>query len=347
MKSIRLGNGKVALARGGHVSKAAMLAASLFMGLPPLAEDLGEGRNPHGVVCAANESRFTSGHYSEPLTALTIGWKDQEKVDEILQNLFPEVPVSRRFEFKKANNAQAYLSEVDDIRAIGMPFKRVEYTGTSVNEKTVNKGLTVRIDHDQCDDVQVEIAVTIERLQARLARNDLRRGIALLETNDATAGVVFSAATNPDGLIRAALTASTDVTGVRPNVLVYGEAAWDLRLDAYEAPARVQPTTRAEKTPEELARYFMVDRVEIVKARYQSSATAKGPIVPATVYAYSAYPGAGKDDPSAVKRFTSKTRNGLRYGVYVVEHEKYTDVSVEMYSNIVATGLGIVSRTVT
>lgn len=315
----------------------------------PLGVDLGEGRNPAGLICAANESRFVSGHYSEPLTGYTVGWKDPENVDAILQRLFPEVPVARRFEFKKASNAQAFLSEVDDIRPINSPFKRVEYTGTSANEKTVNKGLTVRIDHDQADDVEAEKTAAVERLMQRLARNELRRGIALLEANDTTAGAIFSAATNPDGLIRAMLKASADVTGIRPNVLVYGEAAFDLRLDAYEDPARVNAngSNRAEKSLAELAGYFMVDLVEVVKARYQSSATAKGAIVPSTVYGYLALPGIGKDDPSAVKRFTSKSRGGQRYGVYVVEHEKYTDVSVEMYSNIVATGLGIVTRTIT
>ncbi|MFA5265211.1 MAG: hypothetical protein WC378_15420 [Opitutaceae bacterium] len=314
----------------------------------PLGIDLGEGRNPAGLICAANEARFTSGHYSEPLTAYTAGWKDPENIDAILQRLFPEVAVSRRFEFKKADNAQAFLSEADDLRPISSPFKRVEYSGTSANEKTVNKGLTIRIDHDQCDDVEAEKSVAVERLMQRLARNEFRRGIALLEANVGalTAGATFSKTTNPDGLIRAMLKTSADVTGIRPNVVAYGEAAWDLRLDAYEDPARVQPTSRADKTPEELARYLGVDLVEIIKARYQSTATAKTAIVPATVYGYLALQGAGKDDPSAVKRFTSKSRNGLRYGVYVVDHEKFTDVSVEMYSNIVATGLGIVNRTI-
>ena len=322
----------------------AALAVDMFQ---PLGFDLGEGRNPAGLICAANESRFTSGHYSEPLTAYTVGWRDPEDVDAILQRLFPEVPVSRRFDFKKANNAEAFLTEVDDLRPIGSPFKRVEYSGTSSDSKTHNKGLTVRIDHDQTEDLEGEKQSSINRLLQRLARNDLRRGIAILEANDTTAGAIFSKDTNPDGLIRAMLKQSADLTGLRPNVVVYGEAAWDLRLDAYEDPARVQPTNRGDKTTEELARYLMVDRVEIVKARYQSTATAKAAIVPSTVYGYSAFPGIGKDDPSAVKRFTSKSRGGQRYGVYVVEHEKFTDVSVEMYSNIVYTGLGIVTRTAT
>jgi hypothetical protein len=313
----------------------------------PLGQDLGEGRNPAGLICAANESRFASGHYSEPLTAYTVGWKDPENIDAILQRLFPEVMVSRRFEFKNAVNAEAFLSETDDLRPIGSPFKRVEYKGTSTNEKTVNKGLTVRIDHDQCDDVEAEKQSTINRLLQRLQRNELRRGLALLEANDNSSADVYAATTNPDGLVRAQLVASTNVTGIRPNVVVYGEAAFDLRLDAYEAPARVQPTSRADLSLADLARYFMVDLVEVVKARYQSTATAKARIIPSSVYCYLAQQGMGKDDPSAVKRFVSNSRGGQRYGVYVVEHEKFTDVSVEMYSNIVLTGLGIETRTIT
>lgn len=315
----------------------------------PLGLDRGPGLNPTGLICTANEARFTQAHYSEPLTAYTVGWRDPENVDQVLQRLFPEVVTSRRFEFKKAENAQAFLSETDDLRPIGSPFKRVEYTGTSANEKTHNKGLTIRIDHDQHDDLQGEINRSVDRLMQRLARNELRRGIALLEANDATAGVIFSAATNPDGFVRAMLSSSADTTGIRPNVVAYGEAAWDLRLDAYEAAANTSSYAgrAAAMSMQDLATHLMVDTVEVVKARYQSSRTVKSKVVPSTVYGYLAIQGAGLDDPSAVKRFVSNSRGGQRYGVYVVEHEKFTDVSVEMYSNIVATGIGIVTRTVT
>lgn len=314
-----------------------------FSEVAPLGVDLGEGRNPAGLICAANEARFTAGHYSEPLTAYTVGWTDPENIDAILQRLFPEVMVSRRFEFKKAINAQAFLSEADDLRPIGSPFKRVEYTGESANEKTLNKGLTVRIDHDQCDDLEAEKQTAIKRLLQRLARNELRRGLALLDASDVAVGAkVWSGATNPDGDLRAMGIASANVTGIFPNVFAIAEAAWHLRLDAYEAAARVNQN-RASQTPALLAQYLGADVVEVVKARYQSSATAKAVALPTLVFAYSAYQGAGKDDPSAVKRFVSSSRGGQRYGVYVVEHEKFTDVSVELYSNIVATGTGIQS----
>jgi hypothetical protein len=304
----------------------------------PLGKDEGSGRNTPGLICAANEARFTSSNYSEPLTAYTVGWKDPEDLGALLERLFPTIQVGRRFEFKKANNAEAFLSEVDDIRAIGAPFKRVEYTGTTVNEKTINKGLTIRVDHDDVvGDGWREL--TVQRLMQRLFRNELRRGIALIDAAATNTARIFATTTNPDAMIRDDLFDATGVSGIRPNVVVYGEAAWDLRADAYEGQDTPYAGRAAAMTPEELARKLMVDVVEIVKARYQSSASAKTAIVPSVVYSYLAQQGLSKDDPSNVKRFVTPTDAG-RTKVYVEEHSKFTDISVEHYSNIVVTSSG-------
>ncbi len=320
------------------------LIAPSFSGEMPLGEDRGFGLNQPGLICAANEARFTASHYSEPLTALTIGWRDPENIDAILARLFPEILVGRRFEFKSAINAQAFLSETDDLRPIGSPFKKVEYTGTSTSSKTHNRGLTICIDHDECDDLEAEVALAIGRLQQRLRRNSLRRGLAILDANDVAVGAkVWSASTNPDGDLRAMAIASANVCGLLPNVFAISEAAWHLRLDAYEAGAtRTNAGSRSTLTTAQLAQYLAADVVEIVKARYQSTATAKAVVLPLLVFAYSAYPGQSKDEPSAVKRFVSAGRNG-RNAVYRRDEDKYTEVSVEHYENIVATGIGIQS----
>jgi len=39
--------------------------------------------------------------------------------------------------------------DADDVRSIGADFKRLEYRGTTLMDKTVNKGLTIRVDLDQ------------------------------------------------------------------------------------------------------------------------------------------------------------------------------------------------------
>ena len=311
----------------------------------PLGTDQGPGQNQAGLICAANEARFTSAHYSEPLTAYTVGWRDPENIDALLDRLFPAIQVGRRFEFKKAVNAEAFLSETDDIRPIGSPFKQVEYKGTSVSDKTHNRGLMIRVDHDEIEAGDTgwrERYVSI--LLQRLKRNSLRRGFAILDGADHAGGnTAFTAATNPDGLIRAMGKTSADTSGLYPNCYAIGELAWHYRLDAYEAPTRVNAAGRASMTPQALAQYLMADVVEVVKARYQSSATAKSAVLSARIYAYSEFQGQTKDDPSAIKRFVSSARGGQRYGVYVTEHEKFTEIAVECYENIVATGVGVES----
>lgn len=313
----------------------------------PLGHDAGPNQNPCGLICAANEARFTSAHYSEPLTGFTVGWRDRENLDQQRQRLFPEVQVGRRFEFKAALNAQAFLSELDDLRPIGSPFKRVAYTGETVNSKTHNHGLTVRLDHDEVDDLEMEVTRTIDRLLQRITRNSFRRGNALLLANDTNSGEIWGATDNPDGDLRTMAKASADNTGVWPNVFAIGELAWHYRLNSYEDSTRDNGGQRSMLTTQQIAQYLGADVVEIVKARYQSSATAKSALMAGIVFAYLAEQGAGKDDPSAVKRFVSSGRAGQKYGVYRQEYEKYTDISLEYYELYVATGIGIESRTIT
>ncbi|MEK9752265.1 MAG: hypothetical protein VW338_03510, partial [Rhodospirillaceae bacterium] len=216
---------------------AAAVAGSHLLGLNdlPILNDEGTGRNPSGRVCASNESRFQSTFFSEPLTAYCVGWRDPENLDQLVQDLFPEVQVGRRFEFKKATNAEAFLSELeDDHRAIGSAFKQVEFTGTTVNEKTHNKGLTIRVDHDDevGDDWRERYT---QMLLQRLMRNELRRGLALVDAAGTNQAKTWNSSANPDGDVRNALSLSADGAGVRANTVVYGEGAWDKRLDVYEA----------------------------------------------------------------------------------------------------------------
>lgn len=70
-------------------------------------------------VFNAHESRFSAAHYSEALTAFSTGYKDPENLSDLLEFIAPSIPVGRRFEFKRANNSEAFLSESDDVRAIG------------------------------------------------------------------------------------------------------------------------------------------------------------------------------------------------------------------------------------
>ena len=309
----------------------------------PLAID--DGLQVPGIICAANESRFNAAHLSEPLTAFTVGWQDPEKLRELLDFIAPPVLVGRRFEYKKAVNSEAFLSETDDLRAIGSAFKRVEYTGDTVNEKTLNKGLTIRVDHDE--EVGSEWQERyVQLLLQRLLRNEVRRAITALDDADTNLAKVWDGTSNPDSDVRNSLVLATNASGIRPNRALYGEGAWDLRSDAFDAQNNAGAFRLAGLTQDELARKLFIDGVKVMSARYQSSSSAKSRILGDQVFLFYALEGQMKDEPSNIKRFVTPAEDGL-FRVFVEDHSKFTDITVEHYSNVVITSsLGIRKITV-
>jgi hypothetical protein len=296
------------------------------------------GNNEKGLVCAANESRFMTANYSEPLTTFTVGWKDAENIEELLNFVAPVIHVGKRFEFKMANNAEAFLSEEDDVRAIGASFKRVEFSGTSVMDKTLNKGLTVRIDRDDVagDDWQER---HVQLLLRRLFRNELRRAIVALDTASYADSSPITwggnGSQNPDADIRQALAVVADMVGVRPNRILFGEGAWDIRSNVYDVQTTAAAQRAATLPLNDLARKFFVDQIRVFGARYQS-ASNKQTIVGDNVYMFNTKNNIVKDEPADIKRFVTPI-DGHNFRVYVEEHSKYTDITVEHYSHIVVT----------
>ncbi len=295
-------------------------------------------------IIAANENKFTAGNYSEALTAFTTGWVDPENTAALLDFIAPPIPVGRRFEFKRSDNAQAFYSESDDVRAIGSEFKRVRYDGESVNEKTINKGLTIRVDHDEVagDDWQERY---VQMLLQRLLRNELRRAVAALDTI-ASGGdsepAVWNSSSNPDADIRKMLMSAADESGVRPNRILFGESAWDLRMTAYESQNSAVAFKAGAMVKNELASKFLLEGVEVMSARYQSSPSEKARVIGNEIYAFYARDGISKDEASNLKRFYTPMEEGSAFRVYCDEHAKYTDLTVEHYSSIVAaSNLGV------
>ena len=298
-------------------------------------------------IITANENRFTAGNYSEALTAFTVGWVDPDNIAKLLDFIAPPIPVGRRFEFKRSDNAQAFYSESDDVRAVGSEFKRVRYDGESVNEKTLNKGLTIRVDHDETagDDWQERY---VQMLLQRLLRNELRRAITALDTIATQQGSVdWNGAENPDADIREMLASAGNESGIRPNRLIFGESAWDKRMTCLESQNSAVAFKGASMLQSELAGKFLLDGCEVLSSRYQSATAQKSQILGDTIHAFYGQNTVSKDEPSNLKRFYTPTEDGSPFRVYCDEHAKYTDITVEHYSSIVATSkLGVRKLTI-
>lgn len=307
--------------------------------LAPILPDAGPGNVP-GRIYFANDSRFVATHLSEPLTAYIVGWQDPEDLPALLEAIAPAVPAGRFFSYKLLANAEALLSETeDDLRAIGAAFKRVEYSGTTAEGKTDNRGLTVRLDLDEEDDSEAARQMYTRMLIQRLWRNRLRRAVALIDAASSNAAKTWNSSANPDGDLRGMVVAGADAATIYPSRVVIGEAAWQKRLDAYEAVANTATGAAAalQRDYAGLARYLGVDQVVPVKARYQSGTATKGKVVGSVAYGYYAMGGLTRLDPSNVKRFVSNTAAGTAVAVYIEEHPKYVDITVECYERTIVT----------
>lgn len=314
-----------------------------------MTEDRGSDNRP-GEIYLANEDRFTESFFSEPLTAYAVGWRDPSNLEATLEFLAPAVPTPRRFEYAKATNSEEFLSETDDERAIGASFKMVEFTSSKVNAKTLNKGLTVRVDRDNVEGMPNWEQVYTNRLMRRLLRNELKRGVTLLAAAATNTAVTWdtTAGKDPDQDVRTRLIAGADVSGVYPTRVLYGDTAWNKRGIAHRAQTTAGGFASATMNEVQVAAQIGVQEVMVSRERYSSSSTAKTQIVNNLVLAYIAEAGMTPEDPSSIKRFVSAVEGGGRFRVYRQEvNSKLVDITVEHYSLIAVTStLGIQKLTV-
>ena len=321
-------------------------------GLGVILPDTGRGYRD-GALYFANDSMFTETTYSEPLTNYTVGWRDPNNIEETVQFFAPAVPVNRRFEWKQAVNAEEFVSEtIDDQRAIGADFKRVKYSASDVTDKTINRGLTYIADLDNVTGANWQNQ-KVEKLLRRILRNRLRRAIAAINAASVQQAYTWdtSAGKNPDQDVRVELNNATNISGIRPNRVAYGDAAWLKRLNSYGAnnnPAGYLGFTADPFKTVETG--LLVDKIRICKERYQSSNTAKSEILGSNVYCFYAMDGIDVEDPSNIKCFVtpfSEEQGGGLWRVYVQQiSSKLVAITVECYEKIVITYAGAIRQLV-
>ena len=308
-------------------------------------------QHPIGTIVAANDDLLVEANFSEPLTSYATGWRDPADLQGALDFVCPSVVVGRRFEFAQATNAEEFYSEIDDVRAAGADFKRVEYTSSKALGITLNKGLTLRVDRDQIQNNPQWQQQAVDRLMRRLLRNEYRRAITIITAAATNTAKTWdgNAGEDPDQDVITDLIAAADASGVPANRVLYSANSWNKRGLSYRLQtSRAGTLSLATYTPDQVAGVFGVDAVQINRSRYQATATSKSQIVGSEVIEFYAEDGLGQDDPSNIKRFISNTDAGGRFAVYVQPFgSKLWDVTVEHYSNIVVTStLGLRTLTI-
>lgn len=302
---------------------------------------LPEGAPGNGIF-AANDANFDASHLSEPLVEYIVGAEDDEGLLALLDAAAPMVPVGRAFTYRQHDTKESFQSDHSsnlDIREIGGDFAQVKRTGTQVDGRTDNKGLTMVIDVDQGGENPAVQQRAVTNLRNRLLRSELARLDVLLDANDTEDAKNWGAtntAADPDYDVISNVDASGDARGVDADVVLFGGGARTKRIAALRRSASSGAFATGNLAPEQLAGLYGVDRVVTSKFRFQQTSSAKAKVIQDKVYIYSAGRGMMADDPSNVKRFVTLTGAGA-FGVYVERRLKKVLVTVEHYSRIVVT----------
>ena len=248
---------------------------------------------------------------------------------------------NRRFEFRKSGKGE-FLADSEDVRNVGGDFKRLEVKGEIVQEKTLNKGLTIRIDNDErYDGIEEEKTQSLVR---RLIRNECVRAVAMLLSVAGSATskswATGSTKTQPDADLRALIDAVGDSIMLDANRLLIGSKAWSTRLEVYESSTAPYAGVAANFGAQQLADKLGLDGVFKSTERVETTSGKAKVTNSAYAVAFVGVDGATDLDPSTLKRFWSPCDGGEMFRIYRDEKAKWVDITVEHYSNIVNTVAG-------
>lgn len=310
-----------------------------------------------GRVTGFNASLFDQANFSEELTGYAVGYRDPNDTAETLDFLAPPTPSPRKPEYATFENAEEFLSQGadDDLRGIGADFPTVRRTSDKETKKLQNRGLAVELDEDDIEGMPDWQNFYTAWLLRMLNRNSLRRAWALGSAAAVNTDKTWSTAAgkDPDKDVETELVTAADISGIRPNRVLYGDTAWDTRRLSHRAQDSAGGFSSAKMTPEELAGDLSVEGVHVSRSRFAASPTAStlAQIVSNKVLMFFGQAGATKEDPSNLKRFTGRVSARHGGGEVAVHLRQVGDkgwrLAVEKYELVVVTStLGIRQFTV-
>ncbi|MBP5191208.1 MAG: hypothetical protein J6Z25_01395 [Opitutales bacterium] len=291
------------------------------------------------TIHTAQETKLNPNDYSHELTqfANTL-LKEMEKP---LNFIAPTVFVKRFFEHRK--DTDLFSSPINDIRSTGSNFKYIDSVGEKVQSKTLNKGLTTRVDSDDlvkdCEERHVFAMVKL------LLENEYRRAIqAYIDTikkaqkntkKQLTEIGPWEKDKSPDADLRNLLLTAWKDYGFSPNRIVMHQ---NVSYTRYVSCA--QQNNAGANTINlplgELAKLLSIEDIQLIQPYVRGLEGDE-------IFVFLAQNGLPKDDASsAITRFVTPFDDGNLFQVYVETHPKFIDITIEYYSDISVTASGYI-----
>ena len=327
---------RIAIANAIAAVLGAQMAGHQFHAQPIGANDI-----LPGTIALANDSLLTQAAYNTQLTEYSIGWSRSNKIRELLRHLAPlRTRTSRKVTLDTYVNAEAFerVPYTKIKRAIGADHMELAPPTWSKSTVTLeNRGLQICIDMDEAKERPNYEQMVTQWLIDILMRADVSEAIALIEAAAVDVAKTWDATTNPDLDIKNQAITSANLTGMKPNSAIYGDAAEVLRQSSYEAAARANGAGASAALNGNLAQRIGLERVLVNAERYTSAPTVRTEFIGSHVYLFNASDSEQLQDSSNLVQVVSNatTFGGGEYAVYTYDPSpKRRIVMVENYSKL-------------
>lgn len=244
------------------------------------------------------------------LTDFAVGLLTRSNMADTLNHIAPIAPV-----IANATNAafQYGYTPLDEefpsadynklVRAQGGDFPFTDSFTELRDGHIENVGVSIALENGLIAAIPGYRERAVTRLVEIINRATLVKAFAILDDIATEETIDVATDKNPDGTLRSLLHSAGNEAGFRPNRVLYGPGAWDMRTSDYDAQAPMSSAAfRAARSADELGRYLGVSI--LVPDGRSASADGTYPVIGQNkIYATIGFDGVSTNDPSTMKTF--------------------------------------------
>lgn len=278
---------------------------------------------PTGTVAIANAAS-SHGAVETFLTEMAVARSIKSNLAEARRMLAPDAPViggegQTAYTYRYFPAGEDFRTVKYDAmkRAGGGDFPEVADRSELRSGILHQIGLSISLEKSQIQRIPGLRERATKKLVDIIERATLIKTLEIWESFADDTTISLATEKNPDGKLRELLRLAGDKSGVRPNAMLYGPAAWDLRTTKYETAELSTGALRAAETTDALGNRLNV-RILVPDGR-QAGVAGSFPVIGANkIYAGYSLDGLSTEDPSTMKTM----RDGAGIQIYESTHSQ-------------------------
>jgi hypothetical protein len=291
-------------------------------------------------------------HIDVPLSNVAIAYQPQGLIADLIA---PVVPVNKQSDMYWEYALADALATQDDLRAPGVEPNKVVKTLSSGTYFAKNYALKDAIPYEDIENADAAVVITAREARVRYIKNrlmlNMEKRVALMCTSGSNCGSYSAVASgwtekrdgysDPVGNINTAINNVEDLTGYRPNRILFGNYAWRLFREHANVLTRIygdgSPGTARVVNRNQIASLFDVQSVLVGGAYYNTAGEGQAASLSRlwndNVLVYFAPDNPSTEEPSFMYSFRWNKVMTMQAEVYQTPTKKAEEVHLGYYQD--------------